>query len=1012
MRFRRLPFAYIILLLCLFVGKAYAQNLTVSTVTGAISNCVGAASSNSTIARFTAGGTNLLSAITATAQTGFEVSMTATGAYSNSVNAGSGGTIYVRATASNTAGPISGNVVLSSTGAFSRGAFVRGDINALPTVNAISNQTVTNGSNTTTISFSGTGPVYNWANSDPSIGLVASGTGDILSFTAVNTTASPKIANITVTPRPPGFLYTANDNSVSVVDLVTHMSAIHIPFVKTPTKTIVSSDNRYVYVLCANDDKIAIIATASNTVVANWPLPALFMPYQMELSPDGTKLAVSGLTQTVFFDTATGNILAQPNAPGDSRSLFSKDGSTFYAISAGSNQLSFINTATFAIDNTIALKPAGNAVLSPDGNTLYIAGSGASEGIYAVNTVTRQIINNISTGTLFSYLSISPNGERLYATSATSNILAIINTATNGVVNSVITSNNPGGTLVSRDNNYVFLTYSQDKLLDIYNTVTGSLDRSTLAAATSPPVANADGSRLYLSVPAAGVILVYNTATKTYLTPIVAERGVSLSSNSFNYGSLCDGLPQSFTITVNPILPPPIITTTGSINNLTTTYGTASAPDNFTLSATNLTAAIAVVPPAGFEISLDNINYSNTLNVGAAGTLSPTIIYVRLTARTDAGPYTGDIRLSSGTAVINQNIPLSTITPAPLTVTAGNLNKPYGEVLVDGAGALNITVTAGSLKNNNTITGVTYSYGLGKASTAVVNVYNNSIDITAVSGANGFLASNYAITFIKGSISVIRAVLDIKATNNTKLYGTGLPTNQLFTATGLKNGETVTSVDYSYADGTLPTSNAGLYAGKIMPLNAVGTFSLSNYTVNYATGDLLVLQAPLVITANNASKNFGSVNPVFTATYTGFVNNENESQLSTLPIFSTTATLASPGGEYPVIPSGAAAANYAIGYVNGSLTVIPSAQLIIPNAFTPNNDGVNDTWKIPALTSYPNCRVQVFNRNGIQVYTSVGYVTDWDGTINGKGLPTGVYYYIIDTKVFGLKATGAITLVR
>ena len=75
-------------------------------------------------------------------------------------------------------------------------------VNPTPTVNAVSNQVVCNRSNTTAVAFTGavTGTVYNWTNNTPSIGLAASGTGDIAAFAAVNTTQTPVVATITVTP--------------------------------------------------------------------------------------------------------------------------------------------------------------------------------------------------------------------------------------------------------------------------------------------------------------------------------------------------------------------------------------------------------------------------------------------------------------------------------------------------------------------------------------------------------------------------------------------------------------------------------------------------------------------------------------------------------------------------------------------------------------------------------------------------------------------------------------------
>jgi PKD repeat protein len=53
---------------------------------------------------------------------------------------------------------------------------------------------------------------------------------------------------------------------------------------------------------------------------------------------------------------------------------------------------------------------------------------------------------------------------------------------------------------------------------------------------------------------------------------------------------------------------------------------------------------------------------------------------------------------------------------------------------------------------------------------------------------------------------------------------------------------------------------------------------------------------------------------------------------------------------------------------------------VVPNAFTPNGDGINDTWDIKYLQTYPNNTVEVYNRYGERLYSSIGYAVPWDGT--------------------------------
>ncbi len=93
--------------------------------------------------------------------------------------------------------------------------------NAQCEVNPVANQTVCNNTATTAINFTGTATTFNWTNNTQSIGLAASGTGNIASFTALNISASPVTASITVTPStgactgtPVNFTITVNPSPV------------------------------------------------------------------------------------------------------------------------------------------------------------------------------------------------------------------------------------------------------------------------------------------------------------------------------------------------------------------------------------------------------------------------------------------------------------------------------------------------------------------------------------------------------------------------------------------------------------------------------------------------------------------------------------------------------------------------------------------------------------------------------------------------------------------------------
>jgi gliding motility-associated-like protein len=73
----------------------------------------------------------------------------------------------------------------------------------------------------------------------------------------------------------------------------------------------------------------------------------------------------------------------------------------------------------------------------------------------------------------------------------------------------------------------------------------------------------------------------------------------------------------------------------------------------------------------------------------------------------------------------------------------------------------------------------------------------------------------------------------------------------------------------------------------------------------------------------------------------------------------------------------------------------PTFNGMISSFFTPNGDGINDTWYIQNIQSFPGNEVFVYNIYGQQVYSKKDYANDWKGTYNGADLPDGTYYYIL-----------------
>jgi hypothetical protein len=179
------------------------------------------------------------------------------------------------------------------------------------------------------------------------------------------------------------------------------------------------------------------------------------------------------------------------------------------------------------------------------------------------------------------------------------------------------------------------------------------------------------------------------------------------------------------------------------------------------------------------------------------------------------------------------------------------------------------------------------------------------------------------------------------------------------------------------SSGAVATATVGPY--NIVPSNAVGT-GLGNYNISYLNGTLTVGPANLTVTANNASRGVGAANPVFTASYSGFMNGQTATVLSGSPVFSTTATSSSPAGLYPIYDSlgTLTAANYTFSFVSGTLSVVaPSVvQLVVTTSVVKQLGGFQATITV--------------TNNGSGAASNVQLTTAILGTAPGSPVPVSL----------------------
>jgi hypothetical protein len=262
-----------------------------------------------------------------------------------------------------------------------------------------------------------------------------------------------------------------------------------------------------------------------------------------------------------------------------------------------------------------------------------------------------------------------------------------------------------------------------------------------------------------------------------------------------------------------------------------------------------------------------------------------------------------------------------TVDPRPLTITANNKTKTYGDTVVFDETTPSTDFSVSGLVNSDTVDSITLS-STGAAATATVAGSPYTIFASAALGTG---LGNYNISYVNGSLTVDPRPLTITASSTTKTYGQTIVFDETAPSTDFSVGAMVNSDSVN----SITLTSAGAAAGApvlgspyaIVPSAAVGP-GVANYAITYVNGTLTVNKASLTITASSHTVTFGDAVPTITPSYAGFVAGDDPTDLTTQPTCSTTYTVGSLIGSYPTQCENAASSNYNISYVNGTVTVL------------------------------------------------------------------------------------------
>ncbi len=333
--------------------------------------------------------------------------------------------------------------------------------------------------------------------------------------------------------------------------------------------------------------------------------------------------------------------------------------------------------------------------------------------------------------------------------------------------------------------------------------------------------------------------------------------GTPLGSSQLNATATFNSTNVSGTFTYAP--PGGTILNAGRAQTLSVTF---TPTDTSALRAVSQNVTINVDPLA--VVLAGSRNYDGTTAAAAAilsvaNVVGGDVVTVASGSGTLAGAGLGPQALTgSGTLALGgaaaANYTLSgasgtvTIHAAPLTITATAQAKAYGAALSLGTTAFSV---GSGLAAGQTVTGVSLTANGGTAATAPVGSY--VITPNGATGAGGFLAGNYNITYSTATLTVNKAILTVTANNAIRVYGQANPAFGANYA-GFCNGETLATSGVTGNPSLTTTATATSPVPGPYPITAaIGTLAAANYSFGFVGGELLINKANTVAAINSST---------------------------------------------------------------------------------------------------------------------------------------------------------------
>lgn len=340
-------------------------------------------------------------------------------------------------------------------------------------------------------------------------------------------------------------------------------------------------------------------------------------------------------------------------------------------------------------------------------------------------------------------------------------------------------------------------------------------------------------------------------------------------------------------------------------------------------------------------------------------------------------------------------------TPVQTGLTATNLPAGnYQATITEQGGCITVYPVTIGLTNNLTMTS---------------RIDTSICPGTAISANTSSNAGTYSWSPTAGvsNPAIVNPTLTPAATTIYTVTGTtgACSISKTFTVTVQSNITLTVNPDTSICGGTSFTartiSNATSYswtptAGVSNPAIANPVLSpaaTTTYTVTARTGNCINVRSFTVTVFQAVAVNAGPNASILAGSSVTLQGSGSAGTYLWIPATGLSATgILNPVATPAVTTTYALRITNAQGCSNTASVIVEVLPYCIKplNAFTPNNDGYNDTWFITNGNCLKKAIVSVFNRYGSKVFESQDYRNDWNGTYNNKPLPDGTYYYVID----------------